>query len=277
MSAKIGIGITTYQDIRSAEIGRRVFEAYQSAAPRAVPNQVLVWSEKYLVDSPEEFSARWLTRIPFEVRDHRTKEIIERGEHQVGANWRRTKPIRGQGSASFGTKETAADTSELVIEHNYSKDIDWIGLFEQLIEIAQPSYGMLHLFTDAEIARTAGNDRYDKFVGPFAGETHFTSWRSSLGEWRKPDPWEVKERRAYRHLPELSWANFLGPQFDGEFDRDRLTSSGAIVRAVDAPGILFTVTEDIAAVSDTPTQFGAGRSLLRESFGPGFFRVRADA
>lgn len=269
MKPFVGIGITTYLDISSTERGAAIYDAYNAHAPTLAPDHVRIRSVRYPVCTAADFASYWRADGTFELRENRGRgPIVEKGNLIVGAEWMR--PGRGGGKVIFRPELQNDRPDAVVIKHPYSSQCDWSGLFSRLVDICEPAYAMLHLFTEEEIGGPQG-DRFERFDGPFAGEEHFTSWKSSLGEWRKPDRWEVEERRRYRHLPSLSWANFLGPEFEGQFDKDHLAKHAAHCRAGRA-GILFSVTNVIDDVINESDHFASSKLSISAAFRNGFFR-----
>jgi hypothetical protein len=271
MTPKVGIGITTYLDIGDPEYGGAVFDAYSVVSSKIVPNRIRVWTTKAPVATREDFVRHWLKPAAFERRDDRSGRIIERGVLHFGAEWRRTGSLPGRGRVQFRPDLDSSRSNSIIIESAHSYRVEWISLFERLLEIFSPSYGMLHLFTEEELAKSISVDHFEKFDGPLAGEEHFTSWKSSLGDWRSPDQWEREARRQYRFLPELSWANFLGNEFDGQYDRTLIRENAVNARVI-GNGLLFQTTRVLGDVEKFPEQFAAARSKLKQAFLPGFFR-----
>lgn len=273
MKLKTGIGITTYQDISSPDFAAIVYDAYLATSPRIVPTRVDVWSKKHAVIDRDAFSAHWMTETDYKVMENRSKSsaVLEKGQFRVGAKWRTTGRLSGQGEVRFRPKLDSSRTNEIVIKHKFDKAIDWAGLFERLVEATQPAYAMLHVF-DEEETYQGETDRIEAFNRPFAGEAYFTQWKTPLGTWRKPDSWQLEERRRYRFLPNLSWSNFLGPEFDGQYNHAELLSRAESVRPK-GKGILLEVTGALSDVVDRREWFQEKQDLVKGAFAPGFFRT----
>jgi hypothetical protein len=273
MKLKVGIGITTYQDISSSSFGAIVYDAYLATSPKIVPTRVDVWSKKHEVIDRDSFSTHWLTEMDYRVMENRSKSsaILEKGQFRVGAKWRTTGRLPGQGEVSFRSKLDSSRTNEVVIKHKFDTAINWAYFFERLVEVMQPAYAMLHVFSEEE-PNQGELDRVEVFNRPFAGEEYFTKWKTSLGTWRKPDSWQLEERRRYRFLPNLSWANFLGPEFDGQYNHAELSSRAESVLP-SGQGILLKVTGALSDVIDRREWFCEKRNLVRGAFAPGFFRT----
>ncbi len=273
MKSKVGIGITTYEDISSPDFAAIVYDAYLATSPKIVPTRLDVWSKKHEVMDRDAFSAHWLTEMDYRVMENRSKSsaILEKGQFRVGAKWRTTGRLPGKGEVTFRPKLDSSRANQVVIEHKFHATINWAGLFTRLVEAMQPAYAMLHVFSHEE-PRQAELDRVEAFDRPFAGEDYFTNWKTSLGTWRKPDSWQLEERRRYRFLPNLSWSNFLGPEFDGQYNHAELSSRAESVRR-SGRGILVQVTGSLGDVVDRREWFCEKRNLVRAAFAPGFFRT----
>lgn len=272
MKPKIGIGITTYRDISSPEFGEAIFDAYAAASERITPNQIKVWFTKSIVENREDFGRLWLTRMPYEVREDRSRNapVLRRGADMVGAEWKRTGALSGEGKVTFRPELDRSRTNEILIRHTYSPRIDWLSFFRALVDISRPSYAMLHLFTDTELETSASGDRFEVFDGPYAGEKRFTHFKSPLGHWDGPDDLRLTERRIYKYLPELSWANFLGPEFLENYDPHVLAREAALCE-IDGDTILFCVTSALGDVIDRYQEFNLARVRLRAAFPPRSF------
>lgn len=274
MRPKIAIGITTYSNISDREFGAAIYEAHEETTKRLVPNKIRIWSKKHDVSSAEDFGSLWLTVMPFEKREGKGPDkgkLLDKGELRVGAEWSRTGPLAGRGSVKFRPDVDHSRYDTLSIEFNYDPKIDWYGLFKRLVDICQPAYGMLHLFTDSELSRYEGKDYLECFNGPLVGEDSFTSWKTSEGTWRRLDKWQLAERRTYRFLPQLSWANYFGLEFDGEVDAMRRRAVAEADQGIEN-GRFLHITESISDVLGRSELFDAKRERLKSYFSDGFFR-----
>ena len=272
MTIKVGIGLTTYRDLSQLEVGEAVFQAHRTVSSKIVPNRVKVWSKRHTVETGPEFSALWATNYAWTLTEDRGRgEILDKSHSKIGAEWRRVNGIAGQGRVTYRSERDSNDTDGITIDHDYSEKVDWLLLFKELVKVTRPSYGMLHLFTEREQTGIRDLEHFERFNSSFAGEAHFVSWRSSLGVWRKPDPWQLEERRTYRFLPQLSWANVLGEEFNGQYDRD-VVARIALPLEVDTGGMAFQITPSLSDVEKRPDEFAAARNVLRTAFKPDFFR-----
>lgn len=274
MRQNIAIGITTYVDISDKEFGAAIYQAHEETSKRITPNRIRIWSAKHDVGTALDFGSLWLTTMPFEKRESKGPDkgkLIEKGEFRIGAEWSRSGPLAGHGRVDFRPDIDHSQCDTLSIEFNYHPKIDWYLLFERIVDVCKPAYGMLHLFTELELSRSKGKDHWERFDGPLVGEGSFTGWKTSEGHWRRPDKWQLAERRRYRFLPQLSWANYFGPEFDGEVDAVR-RNTGADGLPGNMDGRFLRITDAISDVSDRQDFFDAKREKLKSYFGDGFFR-----
>ena len=268
MKSKVGIGITTYEDIRSRDFGAALYEALVAASPKLAPYRIEVIGYKYGVTSVQDFVPHWSTEIRLVVRPKYGVSPSYTPPSDFGASWRTKGALSGDGRAFFGGRDPNSPAT-LILRHNFAANVDWKELFRRLVEIFKPAHANLHLFTDREL-ELAGEGSF-AFRAPIAGEGAFTSWKSTLGNIRGPDPWEVAERRRYRFLPDLAWGNYFGSEFSERFDRARLLGSSDGAKEL-GNGILLHITEKLSDVAKQPDFFEGERAKLRKAFADDFFR-----
>ncbi|MBL0924859.1 MAG: hypothetical protein IBJ12_10395 [Sphingomonadaceae bacterium] len=273
MKPKIAIGLTTYLDISLPEFGVKLFNAYHMASAKIVPTKVNVWGRAYDVATASEFSRHWATNAQSRLVEDRGKgRLIEKSDFLIGCEWRHVGQPTGEGRVDFRPLDDLARSNTILIDHSFASRVDWSLLFQKLVEIFQPSYGMLHLFTAHEIDSLAvRSERFENFDRAFGGEEYFVSWRTNSGDWRKPDKWQLDERRQYRYLPELSWANFLGREFTGQYDKKFLSEHAANPRIMQN-GLYFETTGNLSDVANDYQAYVQSRRILKSAFRPDFFR-----
>lgn len=272
MKLKAGIGITTYKDTSDPAFGAEVYEAYRAASPKLLPTQISVWSKRFPVTGPADIAAHWLTKAAHTTRESRAKDarVLERLDLLIGGEWKTKAPLSGGGRPTFRPNDDLSRENTLILEHNFSPSVDWWSLFCRLVDLMAPSYGMLHVF-DEESRRTLTGGDLSVFDRPFAGEHHFTSWKTPLNTWRKPDHWQLRERRQYRHLPDLSWANYFGPEFEGQYDLAVIRQAAEFTQEV-PKGLLVRITPSLIDVADMSATFLNRRKEVKSAFREGFFR-----
>ncbi|SEI73183.1 hypothetical protein SAMN05518849_101713 [Sphingobium sp. AP50] len=271
MKPRVAIGITTYKPILDADFGKLLFEAYEAVSSRIVPYQVAVDSERYPVNSAKDFAAHWHTAIPVEILDRKGGNIVDRYVSHRGAEWRTKGVFSGGGQVLFTPDTDPRGSHTVTLEHNFSESLDWVKLFRSLVSIFSPSYAMLHIFTERELSMIDERQRF-AFNGPIAHETHFTSWLSSSGDWRRPDSFRFEERRHYRFLSELSWANVFGPEFSGRYNAVSLAQQASLFEKV-GETVYLQVTDQLRDIVDAPFEFERARARLKASFVNDVFRT----
>lgn len=269
MKARVAIGLTTYADISDRSFGAALYDAYASTSEKLVPKRAAAWLEKYQIGSAKDFGEHWRTIIPYEARPEGVN-TVERGNFRVGLEWTTPGVVAGRGEVSFRSEVDPNGSDGFVLEHSYSDRIDWSQLFRKLVDAFNPSHAMLHLFTQRELDYASPRSRFG-FTAAFCGEAHFTTWLSSLGEWRRPDHWDTRARRQYVHLPELGWANFLGKEFVGQYDEVKLAKASQQLSST-SDGIIFRLTDRLSDVELEPDTFEAARAKAKAAFAEGFFR-----
>jgi hypothetical protein len=198
-------------------------------------------------------------------------KLLERGHFRYGAEWRTKGPLSGSGKVSFASDLDPHGAHEVTLEHNYSSAVDWVQLFRSMVDLFKPSHAMLHVFTERELSLVDDRQRF-AFTGPVSGEAHFTMWLSSLGDWRRPDSFRLDERRRYRFLPQLAWANVLGPEFAGRYDEARLERGAACFERIDG-ATYIQVTDRLDDVVSAPDVFEPARTDMKAAFAPDVFRT----
>lgn len=268
MKPKVGIGITTYEDIRSINYGLSFYDALVASSTRLAPYRIHVIGEKYDVDNAQDFALHWRSERRLVIQPKYGIAATYHEPVDIGADWRTRGALSGNGQVCFSGRDPHGD-STLTLQHNYAANVDWRGLFVQLIDLMKPAHANLHIFTEREL-ELAGEGRF-AFRAPVAGEACFVAWKSSLGDWRLPDPWEVAERRRYRFLPSLAWGNYLGDEFSGRFDRNLVIDRSSAPTELNN-GLLFQVTENLSDVINRPIFFESERENIQGAFANDFFR-----
>ena len=271
MKPRIVLGITTYRDLRSTEIAEQIYDAFSAASPKLAPNRISVWLQHQPVANRSDFAKHWHTQMAYEIRASRSKTapIRDEGNSQVGANWRTTGALNGRGEVSFQPDRDKTRPDTLRIDHAFSPRVDWYELLHQLVQITEPAYAMLHVF-NVEGTSCGHSIAPDEFSGALTGEDRFVSWKTPAGTWRKPDKWERAERRRYRYLPNLPWANYLGPEFRDSFNLDQLREAVSDSCEM-GDGMLFRTTSQLGDVLQAEFEFSERQAQLKRAFAEGTF------
>lgn len=268
--SQIAIGLTTYQDISAEDTSLAVYEALKATSEKLLPEYVN-WYEpvNIPVANHEDWKTHWCTDATMRT-DGASSDV------RFGALWRRRHSLQGWGQAQFASRSHKAEDSSLSLHYNWSPKVDWLALFRDLCEITVPAYAMLHLFTAEEIEanRRRGGEKtaVEHFDGAVTGETCFVTSIAPDGNLRRPDSWDRAARRTFRFLPQLSWANHLGAEFDGQYDFDVIRANAdSVITGEDF--VAFTISKRLADVMDDYDGFAQRRRRLRAAFRDGFFRI----
>ncbi|WP_123876593.1 hypothetical protein [Fuscovulum blasticum] len=259
---KIAIGITTYEDISSVATGLAVYELLLELGGKLQP-EFVNWHEpvNIPVADRETWSRYWSIDAMTRIEGGAT-------ELKFGPIWRRRTSLASTGSVTHGNRSGRDAASTFQLSAKMAGSVDWLQLFSKLCTILKPAYGMLHCFPPEEVKRLD----YLSFNGPVAGEIAFTARIASDGNLVRPDKQRRTFPRQFTYLPELSWANYFGPEWAGTYDVE-----GVIGRAHrawrDENGVLIQVSENFADVSKNHVTFNKQRDLLRSCFVPGTFRT----
>lgn len=268
MKAKVGIGITTYEDISSSDFALRFYELLAETSTKLLPYKAENLVENGMVSTSTEFAYYWakekrlVVKAKYGVTEPYTPKSL------FGGQWFTKGALSGHGEVFFGSRDPHSSHT-LSVTHNFSPSVDWPVLFQQLIELTRPSQANLHVFTEREISQ-AGSGRF-AFVRPIIGEPSFTYWKTSLGEWRGPDAWQLQERRDYRFIPQLAWSNYLGKEYFKICNFKNIKDSCANWKESNH-GLIFSITESLSDVIKDPETFEGKRSNLRQAFPDNFFR-----
>ena len=280
MKPYISIGITTYSDTANKKFALQFYDAYQDHLPVCTPDRMKIWSSKSTITNKDEFANIWCYEAPVTIKANRGKgPIIKQWKARLDTEWRRSRA--GGGKVKFRPSNRPEQPDTLSMKHPYRVRADWLGFFKTLIEISTPAHAMLHLFSEQEVQAWHGTysigDKppvLNRFDGPVVGEDAFTYVLSDFSDPRKqPSDFEAA-RKMYRYLPELSWANYLGPEFNCEYDIDTLQKGSEACEQI-GEGILFTASDQIGDIIKDRAGFLKKRNNLRSAFEQGFFRLQS--
>ena len=195
MKQKVGIGLTTYEDIRSPELAFEFYQALIASSPKLAPYRVDVIGERFDVEDAEGFASHWCNERRLVLRPKYGIAPSYTPPSDFGADWRTKGSLSGSGRVFFGSYDPN-DPNILILEHNYAASVYWKGLFMRLVRMFRPAHANLHIFTKREL-ELAGEGRF-AFREPITGEGAFTHWKTVSGAWHGPDRWQVAERRRKR-------------------------------------------------------------------------------
>ncbi|MCW5258512.1 hypothetical protein D5038_19835 [Verminephrobacter aporrectodeae subsp. tuberculatae] len=248
------ISIVTDTDTTRWEFGRKVLETFCETDPRLVPDRFdsdvrikkpfydiaaceKYWAVKTIIDAGEE--GRWLTTWACGWKRSKTVKYSYEMSH--------TFPyVNRLGEIRLGWLHGNADAN---------KKIDWNRLFHSLVELANPQFAILHLFTDIETRDDA-----------FGTDEHAIVAKD---DFLRGPPAVILEDRG---VPNLGWATFFGRAYTREIDAEKLRANGFAVETI-GDGHLVTLTENIFDVADNFALFSARRVELKKLLRPGFIRL----
>ena len=144
----------------------------------------------------------------------------------------------------------SADISKvecLTFEYNWSPQIDWFKLFQELVTITEAYFGYVHVFTENEIEPSA--------VG------------SSIGAFTRGTPgFHLK-----KGISNLGWGHYFGEEYVKEIDASLLQKHGFDVQKF-GEGYLFHITDNLSDVIDDYDHFNERRNLLKSLFRSDLFQ-----
>tara|TARA_R110002096_G_scaffold105931_1_gene233125 strand:- start:145 stop:948 length:804 start_codon:yes stop_codon:yes gene_type:complete len=260
-SADIVIGITTYDDISNSETARAVYNILHQCDAQLTP-EFINWHEpvNIPIETLETWSHYWMT------------DAVIRGQGapadiKIGAIWCRRRSVRSWGMVDHASGNNGNLDSTLIMRFNQKSGIDWFSLFSQLCALLRPAHGMLHQFPPQEKKMLD----YNRFDSAVVGERAFTGRVAKDGNKVFPDLRKRTWPRQFKYLPELAWANYLGPELSATYDAVAILNFAA--RAwPNERGVLFRITDDFGDVTEDHERFSARRLELRDCFVAGTFR-----
>jgi hypothetical protein len=246
-------------------IGRDVYRVLGQLSSKLVP-EFANWHEPVNVpiSSEDDWATIWCTNTEM-------RAAGSSFQTNLGSFWRRKHSIKSSGSVSFsgGSRQDAT----FAMQANWSPDIQWWDLFTALCQLTKPAHGMVHLLTDTESAVIPkGRFAPEMFTDFVGGEMTFTGKVSPDGNLITPDIWNHEARRNYCSMPQLAWGNWLGGEFAGQYDPDRISSIAANFRRI-GDACRFSVTNNIADLIEDYGKFSEARRKLRKAFREGFFTL----
>lgn len=255
---RVAIGITTYQDISGKDHARFVYDALCQTDHRLCP-EFVNWHEpiNIAIENQEIWTEYWAQNatIEFEGIVSNTK---------FGGLWRRRKSVQNWGMVNhILPKNGEPRTSTLMMDFRWHAKIDWWQLFSELCNGFETTYGMLHLFTPEEIKPLD----YQAFDGPVCGEHSFAAKPNKYGQY----PRTSDGSKIFSFLPELSWANYLGPKFAHLYDEE-IICANAYNAKLDGQSLMFRVSQNLGDVMHEHEMFSNKRMILRKAFTKGTFR-----
>jgi hypothetical protein len=139
------------------------------------------------------------------------------------------------------------EVNRIKLEYNWSPQIDWFKLFQELIAITEAYFGYVHIFTDKEIEPAAVGSAINAFLIGAAG-------------------FHLK-----KGIPNLGWGHYFGEEYVKEINLPLLQQHGFDVQKF-GEGYLFHITDKLSDVINDYDHFNERRKLLKSLFRPDLFQ-----
>ncbi|WP_265654513.1 hypothetical protein [Verminephrobacter aporrectodeae] len=250
----IRISIVTDIDTTKWDFGKKVLETFCETDPRLVPsgfdNNPKIKKPFHDIAACEKY---WAMEAIIDATEFGDGLIFTKWD----CDWKRSKAVK------YNCTMNHTLVSQLGKLHpgwlhgdaDANRKIDWAGLFHRFIELANPQFAILHLFTDIETRRRAFGEEHHAIV--------------AKDDFLMGPPAAILEDRG---IPNLAWATFFGRDYTKEIDAEKLRANGFAVEAI-GDGHLVTLTENIFDVADNFALFSARRVELKKLLRPGFIRL----
>jgi hypothetical protein len=237
----LAISIRTEIDTTSWSYGKSLFETLIKYEPRLTPQEIGADPRVESFVTVESAKARWGERR------------VVGGDTVVVStlNWTRNSELRGFGFANFAGVASNGKTygGGVVLGSEFSRSVDWQGMFRTLVCEFGASAGLLHVVAGPEIT-----------AGPYDPPT--------ASSFCKP-----LVRQDLDQFPNLSWATWFGSRFADEADFSKIAQDGYLVEPM-LGGFLVRITPSITDVLDDFPTFSRRRSMLKTYFRPELFKIK---
>ncbi|WP_265259446.1 hypothetical protein [Verminephrobacter aporrectodeae] len=250
----IKISIVTDIDTTQWEFGRKVLEAFYETDSRLAPGRLdsdaKIWKLFRGVAACEKYWAK-------EGIINANKSGRGRVSVKWDCGWTRSEAVEYRYDMIHTMVNQFGELRPGWLKGDADADrkIDWRRLFHRLVELANPQFAILHLFTDVETRDDA-----------FGADEHAII---ATDDFLMGPPAAILKDRG---IPNLAWATFFGREYTQEIDAEKLRANGFAVEAM-GDGHLVTLTENIFDVADNFALFSARRSELKKLLRPGFIRL----
>ena len=232
------ISIQTAARTEAKAFGRRFMQMLIDENRSLVPELVST-SERFKDPfvNLDHFIDHWWA-IP--IKSYMDDRIV--GERFGGPMWKRKSTLASRGMISHGVLDVKNERtpSRLWFESRYDAKVDFSRMFNGWVDLARPSIGMLHVFTEAE-----------KVMLQNEAGSWFQS--GSFGGPAKPG------------LPNMGWAMAYGGDYAAEVDVARIKDAGFPVREI-SNAIIVQITNSLSDVVDDFAFFLDRRAELKRHF-----------
>ncbi|NBB81645.1 MAG: hypothetical protein GVY36_19755 [Verrucomicrobia bacterium] len=269
MNPYIIIALTTYSDLNADRFGADLFSAIGEVEPRLLPQKAgWLGTLSRDVKTSEDFASLWREDRQIYTSERRGGTRRTTGGI-MGVEWARRSAIKNKGKIVHRGVHYSNQAEALVLHAEWRERVDWLKLFQQLCLLTRAAHGMMHLFTPEEIAELDPDDRSLYRREGFHGQNAFTYSIDSYGTRRKLGPGDPN-MRVFRQVPDLTWATWLGTNFNEQYDLVSLKST--VANATETKdGFLFTVTDQLGDVLRNFATFQRRRELVKANGFPKTF------
>lgn len=269
MKPYVILALTTFHNLNSVGFGAGLYSLISQIEPRLLPQKAgWLGALSANVASVEDFTAIWRNdREIYTSQGRRAKR--ESTGINMGVEWARRSAIKNNGKIIHRGITFSNQAEALVLHSEWRARVDWLELFRQLCLLTKAAHGMLHLYCQDEIAGFGPDERSLYLREGIHGQGAFIYSIDPYGIRRPPGPGDPN-LQIFRQLPELTWATWLGSNFDGQYDRRSLKDM-VVNTAETQDGFLFTITDQLGDVMDDFASFRSLRDNIKASRFPETF------
>ena len=254
--SEVQIELITKKDIRSSEIGREVFNILKTSSEKVLPEYVSkIEPVNIRIDSLETWLEHWSSP-----ECSRYEGVTH--DFDSGLIWRRRKSLKSWGAVTHG-HDLIHQGSSVFISSTWNKSVEWESIFDLLVGIIEPEYAGIHVFGSDELSMRKSGEPFQVLA-----IWKLVSYKYE-GNWRRPDSFDLKAWRDYRHLPDLPFKAYLSQGFKDQYDLSKLEEIGCLKHK--GKGVYVKIADDLDFVVNDFPSFTTKRKKVRSAFSTGFF------
>ncbi|QYX56914.1 hypothetical protein K1T73_00390 [Roseovarius sp. SCSIO 43702] len=269
MKPYVILALTTFHDLNSDGFGADLYSLISQIEPRLLPQRAgWLGTLSASVTSIEDFAALWRNDRQIYTSQGRCGKRESTGIN-MGVEWTRRSAIKNKGKIIHRGIKFSNQAEALVLHSEWRARVDWLELFRRLCLLTKAAHGMLHLYCPDETSGFGPDKRSLYQREGIHGQQAFTYSIDPYGIRRPPGPGDPN-LKTFRQLPELTWATWLGSNFDGQYDRRSLKDM-VVNTAETQDGFLFTITDQLGDIMDDFVSFRNRRDAVKASGFPETF------
>jgi hypothetical protein len=256
------ITLTTFSDLNTDTFGADLYSTIKEVEPRLLPQQAgWLGTLSCNVSSAEDFASVWRKDRQFYTSERRGGKKRGTGNY-CPVEWARQSAIKSKGNIVHRGLKYSNQTGGMVLRSEWRKRVDWLGLFLELCLLTKAAHGMLHIFTPEEVAQLDPREHSQYLREGFHGQQAFTYSIDPYGIRRAPGPGDPN-LLTFRQVPDLTWATWLGTNFNGQYEARSLMDIVAN-NTETKDGLLFTITDQLSDVLRDFQAFQKEREFVKE-------------